>query len=811
MPDDGAWSTILEYLVARFPNDEIRLREKVAAKEVVDERGLPITESTQFTPRKFVYLYRDPPVESRVPFEIEILHRDENLLVVDKPHFLASTPRGAYVAESALVRLRRALDLPDLTPAHRLDRLTAGVLIFTVRREVRRDYQLLFERRQVTKEYEALARYDSGLELPTTVRSRIVKDRGVLKAYEVDGPANSESRIELLETRGEAARYLLVPHTGKTHQLRVHMSSLGIPIFGDNFYPDFYDVAAEDYSTPLSLLARSVEFRDPYSGALRRFESRASLDWPDDTSLPIRVPRQNDNEMTTATPEAVSEVERKYEAGAEQQIPSLSGLPGVEGEPRIDSIRLSALYYDTSDLRLLTAGITLRRREGGEDAGWHLKLPAGADARTELQLPPEAAEPDIEVPTPYTDLLTAITRGAAVNPVALISTDRERHRLLDSSGTALAEVVSDVVIAAVPDGSAGPDERVWREIEVEQGAGGQKLLDAIDSRLRDCGMVRSENPSKLRRALGDTVVEPLPPRLTKGANKKLHPRRLLREYLDEQVHALTRADIEVRRDTEDSVHALRVAARRIRSVLQVYGAHLGERETAEDLVGELRWLGQSLGGARDAQVQWSRLVAALDEIPEMPDREIVRARIDEYFSGLFAAARPEALATLDSDRYLALLSALDGFVDGIESGTGSPSVKQVAATLRKLTRSVERRVRRARKAETRADRDVLMHQARKRSKQMRYAIEATQQLSPGRSERALDAFKEFQDLLGDYQDAVMSRQHLLRMAAEDQHPARSSLGCGMLFHRNLVIGDSLAAQLKADWKSVRKSARKILK
>ncbi len=282
-PDDGPWPTVLEYLVGRFPHDETRLREKVAAREVVDERGHPVTESTVFVPRRDVYLYRDPPVESRVPFEIEILHRDENLLVADKPHFLASTPRGAYIVESALVRLRRSLGLPDLTPVHRLDRLTAGVLIFTVRREVRRDYQSLFDRREVRKEYEALARHDPELTLPATVRSRIVKQRGVLKAFETEGPANSESRIELLEIRDSAARYRLLPHTGKTHQLRLHMSALGIPIFGDNFYPDFYDVAGDDYSTPLRLLARSVEFTDPLSGAHRRFVSERTLMWPAST------------------------------------------------------------------------------------------------------------------------------------------------------------------------------------------------------------------------------------------------------------------------------------------------------------------------------------------------------------------------------------------------------------------------------------------------------------------------------------------------------------------------------------------------
>ena len=277
LPDDGDWPTALAYLLSRFPSDVTRLREKVDAGEVVDERGTPIDDATAYRPRAFLYLYRDPPVEKRVPFEIDILHRDEDLLVVDKPHFLASTPRGAYVVESALVRLRRDLDLPELTPAHRLDRITAGVLLFTVRQQARRAYQSLFDERRVTKVYEALAPVDPALRLPCTVRSRIVKERGVLQAREVPGTPNAESRIELLDVRGGIGRYRLLPHTGKTHQLRLHMSSLGIPILGDNFYPDFYDVAPDDYSTPLQLLARSIEFDDPVTGARRRFESRRAL------------------------------------------------------------------------------------------------------------------------------------------------------------------------------------------------------------------------------------------------------------------------------------------------------------------------------------------------------------------------------------------------------------------------------------------------------------------------------------------------------------------------------------------------------
>lgn len=277
LPNTGTWPTALDYLVERFPSDTARLREKVAAGEVVDENGDPITAVTTFRPNGFLYLYRDPPIEQRVPFEIDILHRDDDLLVVDKPHFLASTPRGAYVVESALVRLRRDLDLPELTPAHRLDRITAGVLVFTVRQQARRAYQSLFDERRVTKEYEALAPHDPTLPLPRTVRSRIIKERGVLQAREVPGEPNAESRIELLDVRDGVGRYRLLPRTGKTHQLRLHMSSLGIPILGDNFYPEFYDVAPDDYSTPLQLLARGIEFDDPLTGVRRRFESRRTL------------------------------------------------------------------------------------------------------------------------------------------------------------------------------------------------------------------------------------------------------------------------------------------------------------------------------------------------------------------------------------------------------------------------------------------------------------------------------------------------------------------------------------------------------
>nr|WP_296767895.1 pseudouridine synthase [Rhodococcus sp. (in: high G+C Gram-positive bacteria)] len=280
MPDSSPFATVLEYLLDRFPQNAARLIEKVELREVVDAAGLPLTADSPLVPRTDIYLYRDPPIEPVVPFAIEILHRDENLLVVDKPHFLATIPRGAYIARSALVLLRRELDVPDLSPAHRLDRLTAGVLIFTVRPAVRRAYQELFAQRAVTKIYDAVARYDSTLELPTTLTSRMIKERGVLRAEEVPGEPNAETYVELTEHDRMHGLYTLYPKTGRTHQLRVHMSSLGIPILGDNFYPELYEVAGDDYSAPLQLLARSIEFVDPFTDAVRRFESSRRLHLP---------------------------------------------------------------------------------------------------------------------------------------------------------------------------------------------------------------------------------------------------------------------------------------------------------------------------------------------------------------------------------------------------------------------------------------------------------------------------------------------------------------------------------------------------
>jgi tRNA pseudouridine32 synthase/23S rRNA pseudouridine746 synthase len=259
--------------------DEFRVRfgpaaaAKVLAGEVVDADGAVLGAASVLPAGSHVYFYRELADEVPVPFDVGVLHRDDDIVVVDKPHFLATTPRGGHVAQSALVRLRRQLDLPELSPAHRLDRLTAGVLLFTTRRELRGCYQALFARGLVRKVYLARSQGDASVDLPAVVQSRIVKRRGCLQAVTEPGEPNARTLVEALH----ADLYRLTPHTGRTHQLRVHMASIGLPIAGDPLYPDIVEVRADDFSAPLALLAYSLEFDDPLSGQNRRFVSARTL------------------------------------------------------------------------------------------------------------------------------------------------------------------------------------------------------------------------------------------------------------------------------------------------------------------------------------------------------------------------------------------------------------------------------------------------------------------------------------------------------------------------------------------------------
>ncbi|MER6565908.1 RluA family pseudouridine synthase [Streptomyces sp. NPDC001093] len=275
LPYGGTWATVREHLVERLSGAAPGMIESMFdAGLIVGADGRAVAPDAPYEPGMFVWFHRELPAEVPVPFPVEVVHQDAHIVVADKPHFLATTPRGSHVTETVLARLRRELDIPSLTAAHRLDRLTAGLVLFTVRPEERGAYQTLFQDRRVRKEYEAIAPYDPSLALPRTVRSRIVKERGVQAAREVEGEPNAETYVESAGRRGGLARYRLVPATGQTHQLRVHLNALGVPILGDPLYPEVTaPVPPGDFRRPLQLLARRLEFTDPVTGTEHTFVS----------------------------------------------------------------------------------------------------------------------------------------------------------------------------------------------------------------------------------------------------------------------------------------------------------------------------------------------------------------------------------------------------------------------------------------------------------------------------------------------------------------------------------------------------------
>lgn len=259
---------------------EAVLRQRLERGDIVDDQGRALALDSPYTPGVRIWYYREVPDEVPVPFAATILHRDERLLVVDKPHFLATLPGGRHLRETVLSRLRVALDLPELTPIHRLDRETAGIVLFCLHAPSRGAYQQLFAERAVEKTYEAVARFRPDLALPCVHRSRLQESRRDGRHFftmeEVAGAPNSETHIELLAQWGEWAHYRLRPHTGRKHQLRAHMAALGMPIKNDPWYP-VVQAQKEDYAHPLQLLAREIAFTDPVTGELRCFRSQREL------------------------------------------------------------------------------------------------------------------------------------------------------------------------------------------------------------------------------------------------------------------------------------------------------------------------------------------------------------------------------------------------------------------------------------------------------------------------------------------------------------------------------------------------------
>ena len=279
---EGSWDNMLAFLVQQYPlvsaADWI---DRMARREVVTADGVVLAPDSPYRRGTRIYYYRELEYETPIPFQAQILFQDEHLVVVDKPHFLPMTPTGRFLQETLLVRLKKELDNPDLTPIHRLDRETAGVVIFSSQRASRGAYQALFQQRAVEKVYEALAAPLTGplaaRGFPFVYRSRMEEGEPFFLMREVAGEPNSETVIDVIEQRGAHMLYRLHPHTGRKHQLRVHLAALGIPIVNDPFYPVALPCKQDDVSQPLQLLARALSFIDPLSGQARYFESVRSL------------------------------------------------------------------------------------------------------------------------------------------------------------------------------------------------------------------------------------------------------------------------------------------------------------------------------------------------------------------------------------------------------------------------------------------------------------------------------------------------------------------------------------------------------
>jgi tRNA pseudouridine32 synthase / 23S rRNA pseudouridine746 synthase len=276
----GPWPTVLACLVDQFKNvPESVWLERMARGEVLTAQGLAVAPDQPFESQLRLYYYRSVPNEPRIPFDEVILFQDEHLIVVDKPHFLPVMPSGSYLQETVLVRLKRRLGLDDLVPIHRIDRDTAGLVMFSVQVRTRGAYSALFRQREVEKTYEAVAPWRPELNFPMTRSSRLEEAGHFMLQHEVAGEANATTYLDLLEVAPNRAlaRYRLRPHTGQRHQLRVHMAALGLPIVGDGLYPTLTPEGEVNHALPLQLLAQSIQFKDPLTGLPRHFESARRL------------------------------------------------------------------------------------------------------------------------------------------------------------------------------------------------------------------------------------------------------------------------------------------------------------------------------------------------------------------------------------------------------------------------------------------------------------------------------------------------------------------------------------------------------
>ncbi|TNM64422.1 CYTH and CHAD domain-containing protein [Streptomyces sp. NP160] len=500
------------------------------------------------------------------------------------------------------------------------------------------------------------------------------------------------------------------------------------------------------------------------------------------------------------------ETERKFSLAEDAALPDLAGAGRVASVDDVVAHDMVAVYYDTADLRLAREGVTLRRRQGGSDDGWHLKLPVGSSSdRDELSVPlsdggepPEAAGQSgpPTVPAALTALVTALVRISPLGPVAELRTHREVHVLRDAEGRALAEAALDDVEVAVPsgagEGSAGVVPGRFRELEVELLDDGEESdLDAVSEALVAAGAVLGAQVSKARRALGTpaTAAPDVPEPGEVGPRSSAAD--LVRASTAEQVRALRRHDLGVRRGEDDAVHQMRVAARRLRSGLRVFRPLL-DREWADDLRAELAWLAGELGAARDGEVLAERLSLALAALPAEVDAtdaaRLLQAHLDEQHRDGEAVA----LAALGSQRYAALLDRL------VDAATAPPTTEAAEGECREvlppLVRTAWKKLAREVTELRMAGDDDSWHEARKTAKRVRYAAEAVTPALGKPAKKFAKQVERVTELLGQHQDAAVAADVLAHLATDRSralHLPRSAAAAAKV---GFALGSLHAAQ-----------------
>lgn len=474
------------------------------------------------------------------------------------------------------------------------------------------------------------------------------------------------------------------------------------------------------------------------------------------------------------TPRRHTEAERKYVVSDQRLLPAFDG-PDPPCLGRATRVELQAAYFDTPHLDLHRQGITLRRRTGGGDEGWHLKLRRVGDTRQEIHEPLGDGSEDL--PLPLLDHIRAIVRDRPLCQVATIRTDRLELALVDAENHQVATVCDDYVTAW---GDPERGEQVWREWEIEVAEDQPPaLLELLEEQLARAGATAASHGSKLERALGaagETArrrTATLPPTASAGA--------VLLDRLLQQVAALHEQDAAVRASTEEGVHQMRIAARRLRSALTTAKSLL-EPGAAEPLREELRWLGVTLSPARDAQVLLLRLGAALDREPAELVMGPVRARLDLELRRAHQDGVAQALDMLDAERYFRLLDALDALVADLplsEAGQ-MPAEEVIPDLIRRDTRRLWRAVTAATESGPQ-DRDAALHEARKKAKRLRYAGELAEPVGGKGASRLAARAKVVQQALGEHQDTVVARVRLSELGARAFLEGENGFTFGLLY------------------------------